>query len=375
MDAYATLNLRKSDFTGRNQEDIDAYVKRTANLRLNNLIIEVEKDRQYEEGEAQFDKLAESGKKILATYWAYTAVCDSKKREEYDSAGMPDVDESIEKLEKSLDSNPIFWKKNVKGGYEAITAYELLKIQGVRRNDDRKVSHDSESFMRFCSKSLRSGFGIDHLTEGVETTATLMVQAKSALSKIKTQADREKYDALASSELEYTKCMETAQKEKGSIIDLKFVSSQPTTFEISEPSESEYSSIKIANTGGILYGTEFFNKYGKKMNRYVVEKQKPDGSTVKHGIFSNIDMGRLETDVEYRKHVEALITESNINAAGRYLGGYVGDIDASGKRTLTPEKAAACRLYVERKKNQKPKSPNNPNNTGKQEEPLNIDDR
>ena len=92
-----------------------------------------------------------------------------------------------------------------------------------------------------------------------------------------------------------------------------------------------------------------------QISSYMIEKDM-NGQIMNKRISSNVDMNRLQQDMEYREFVKTLLTEESIYIARKYAAGYLGEIKKiNGNWTVSynPEKMAICRAHQRKLKKSK----------------------
>lgn len=111
-------------------------------------------------------------------------------------------------------------------------------------------------------------------------------------------------------------------------------------FPAKEPTTYSFGSTKITQIGTLTYSDWEGVEDLAGLPYYKIEKQNDKGEFATYKVFSHINIGKMETDTDYRAAVlDTLLDENNITETN--CGGYIGDIETveEGKGQMDNVKA------------------------------------
>lgn len=301
-------------------------------------------------------KIEEKLKQLFKEAVAYDFVATEETRKDYAKKGEPEIEQVVEKINKTLNS-----AVDLETNGQTSNAYQILGVANDKKND-RKPELQDKSIETKIYENIALAISVSKLTDIQEIESFLLNLIKYfwAYSKIGTAEKRKeyKYEELA-------KKGDKAEKALGEA-RVRAIENQQT-YSMDITSSSKYDRVDISKVAVIqssAFGVDEQHGYG-----YIIDKHKTDEAIERNQIFSNIDINRMRDDVIYREKVlEQLLSDEAIRLGREKLGGYVGELDDNGNIKFDLEFIGACRAWKRRKnkgKAQNMKKNNNQENNRK----------
>ena len=295
-------------------------------------------------------KIEEKLKQLFKEAVAYDFVATEETRKDYAKKGEPEIEQVVEKINKTLNS-----AVDLETNGQTSNAYQILGVANDKKND-REPELQDKSIETKIYENIALAISVSKLTDIQEIESFLLNLIKYfwAYSKIGTAEKRKeyKYEELA-------KKGDKAEKALGEA-RVRAIENQQT-YSMDITSSSKYDRVDISKVAVIqssAFGVDEQHGYG-----YIIDKHKTDEAIERNQIFSNIDINRMRDDVIYREKVlEQLLSDEAIRLGREKLGGYVGELDDNGNIKFDLEFIGACRAWKRRKNKEKAQNMKKNNN-------------
>lgn len=275
---------------------------------------------------------------------AYDDIATPSSRQAHNGDRDFDINEVFEEMDSILE-NAFTFASNGK----TESAFQILDLSS--NNDRGKEPREQDATIRhkvYHNVNLALANSKLDSIDDFEDLITDLTRYMWAYSKIGDFQQRETYRYK-----NIARCGDEASKGMGTIqmraLDEK--DQQQCTIEF--PEDERYDTIRISKVGAVrsdeiqYYDTKGY-VYAILKERANTDNEKPDYKKANKAIpiVSNIDMVRMNNDVQYRTRVEEeLLSDEAIRSGKRYLGGYVGELDENGEKTFSVECVGMCRAW------------------------------
>lgn len=353
MTAYELLDIEDINLEyGYEETDVDDYVKGKVQTKMN---AEVEKliamIGEHKYTQEQLDDMSLVIGNMCMITLAYDALSNREKRANYNARGKKDIIKEFEKVVKENFINSSLIRG--KNAYQVLCTRNLIE-HPEQDIDDYEVLRNTMKFLEASIKNkpcMKPGLDNDHTGTDMQKTILQMYSYFCANTKIRTKVDRQIYNDKFRREAYYRDVSKEANTEYINSVNTSYTD-PPRIYNIDNPLESEYSSIRISEIQKINY--RILNEE-KRIRKYLVEKTKTDGTIIKNIVFSNIDFSEMAENPIYAAKVERiLLSDQNIYLGKTYLSGYVGDLIGAryplneGRLKLSETQAGLC-MYLKEK--------------------------
>lgn len=349
MNAYEFLKV----------DDISDYAKSAATSRVFYATLKTRTKKKFWDGINEINNILSSSEPSIAKKLSDV---DAKLKElrkiaiAYDDIATPssrqphygdrdfDINDVFKKMDSILENAFTFVSND-----RTESAFQILDLSSY--SDGEKEPHEQDAAVRhkvYHNISLALANSKLDSIDDFEKLITDLTRYMWAYSKIGDSQKRETYRYK-----DIARCGDEASRGMGTVqmkaLDVK--DQQQCTIEF--PEDERYDTIRISKVGVVrsdeiqYYDTKGY-VYAVLKEKANTDNEKPDYKKTNKAIpiVSNIDMVRINNDVQYRTRVEEeLLSDEAIKLGKRYLGGYVGELDKNGEKTFSVECVGMCRAW------------------------------